>query len=38
MKINTDSLFESFCSNKDNENDMFLVEGLVFDERLRRVR
>lgn len=38
MKINTDSLFESFCSNKDNEKEMFLVEGLVIDEEHRKVR
>lgn len=34
----TDKLFESFYNNEDNEKEMFLVEGLIIDERHKKVR
>jgi hypothetical protein len=34
----TDKLFESFCNNKENEKEMFLIEELIVDERHKKVR
>lgn len=34
----TDKLFESFYNNEENEKEMFLVEGLIIDERHKKVR
>ena len=36
-KKRNEILFEAFCESKENEKDMFVVEGLVVDEKRKRV-
>ena len=31
-------LYEAFCTNKENEKELFLVEGLFVDEKRKKVR
>lgn len=37
-KEHTDTLFESFCKNKEIEKDMFIIEGLIIDRPHKKVR